>query len=110
MLSRLASVGPAPVTLRKFLGRAEIKTTMRDAHVGREAKTSTVRRFRSDKVETTAGSGKGRAQDRVTPDASCGKIRVVRCGEVRERLNRAVSKTVEPLRVPWVRIPPSPPE
>jgi hypothetical protein len=25
-------------------------------------------------------------------------------------LNRAVSKTVEPLRVPWVRIPPSPPE
>src|SRR6266478_6783084 len=31
-------------------------------------------------------------------------------GEVRERLNRAVSKTVEPLRVPWVRIPPSPPE
>jgi hypothetical protein len=28
---------------------------------------------------------------------------------VRERLNRAVSKTVEPLRVPWVRIPPSPP-
>ena len=31
-------------------------------------------------------------------------------GEVREWLNRAVSKTVEPLRVPWVRIPPSPPE
>ena len=29
---------------------------------------------------------------------------------MRERLNRAVSKTVEPLRVPWVRIPPSPPE
>jgi hypothetical protein len=29
---------------------------------------------------------------------------------VREWLNRAVSKTVEPLRVPWVRIPPSPPE
>src|SRR5215510_11397881 len=32
------------------------------------------------------------------------------CGEVREWLNRAVSKTVVPLRVPWVRIPPSPPE
>lgn len=31
-------------------------------------------------------------------------------GEVREWLNRAVSKTVEPSRVPWVRIPPSPPE
>src|SRR5579864_829690 len=30
-------------------------------------------------------------------------------GDVRERLNRAVSKTVEPLRAPWVRIPPSPP-
>src|SRR5579884_2648467 len=30
-------------------------------------------------------------------------------GEVREWLNRAVSKTVVPLRVPWVRIPPSPP-
>ena len=30
-------------------------------------------------------------------------------GEVREWLNRAVSKTVEPERVPWVRIPPSPP-
>ena len=29
---------------------------------------------------------------------------------MRERLNRAVSKTVEPSRVPWVRIPPSPPE
>ena len=28
---------------------------------------------------------------------------------MREWLNRAVSKTVEPLRVPWVRIPPSPP-
>jgi hypothetical protein len=28
---------------------------------------------------------------------------------VREWLNRAVSKTVVPLRVPWVRIPPSPP-
>src|SRR5262249_52072204 len=30
-------------------------------------------------------------------------------GEVREWLNRAVSKTVVPARVPWVRIPPSPP-
>ena len=30
-------------------------------------------------------------------------------GEVREWLNRAVSKIVVPLRVPWVRIPPSPP-
>ena len=30
-------------------------------------------------------------------------------GEVREWLNRAVSKTVEPSRAPWVRIPPSPP-
>jgi hypothetical protein len=29
-------------------------------------------------------------------------------GEVRERLNRAVSKTVVPARVPGVRIPPSP--
>ena len=29
---------------------------------------------------------------------------------MREWLNRAVSKTVEPSRVPWVRIPPSPPE
>ena len=29
---------------------------------------------------------------------------------MRERLNRAVSKTVEPSRVPWVRIPPSPPD
>src|SRR5690606_38370208 len=33
----------------------------------------------------------------------------IRAGEVREWLNRAVSKTVVPLRVPWVRIPPSPP-
>ncbi len=32
------------------------------------------------------------------------------CSVVRSWLNRAVSKTVEPLRVPWVRIPPSPPE
>ena len=30
-------------------------------------------------------------------------------GEVREWLNRAVSKTAVPYRVPWVRIPPSPP-
>ena len=30
-------------------------------------------------------------------------------GEVREWLNRAVSKTVVPYKVPWVRIPPSPP-
>src|SRR5256886_8182577 len=30
-------------------------------------------------------------------------------GEVRERPNRAVSKTAVPLRGPWVRIPPSPP-
>src|SRR5271154_4990672 len=45
----------------------------------------------------------------VTKDGSYGKIGEVRCGEVRERLNRAVSKTVEPSRVPWVRIPPSPP-
>ena len=28
---------------------------------------------------------------------------------MREWLNRAVSKTVVPARVPWVRIPPSPP-
>src|ERR1700674_1377063 len=39
-----------------------------------------------------------------------GKSGKSRCGEVREWLNRAVSKTVEPLRVPWVRIPPSPPD
>src|SRR5262245_42178159 len=31
------------------------------------------------------------------------------CGEVPEWPNGAVSKTVVPLRVPWVRIPPSPP-
>ena len=30
-------------------------------------------------------------------------------GEVRERPNRAVSKTAVPFRGPWVRIPPSPP-
>ena len=30
-------------------------------------------------------------------------------GEVQERLNWTVSKTVVPLRAPWVRIPPSPP-
>ena len=30
-------------------------------------------------------------------------------GEVPERLNGAVSKTVDPSRDPWVRIPPSPP-
>src|SRR5438874_12918689 len=35
---------------------------------------------------------------------------IEKAGEVREWLNRAVSKTVEPLRVPWVRIPPSPPK
>jgi hypothetical protein len=29
-------------------------------------------------------------------------------GEMRERSNRAVSKTVEPLAAPWVRIPLSP--
>src|SRR5262250_619046 len=41
----------------------------------------------------------------------CARSREVSlCGEVREWLNRAVSKTVVPLRVPWVRIPPSPPE
>ena len=45
----------------------------------------------------------------VTRGGRCGKIRESRSGEVRERLNRAVSKTVEPSRVPWVRIPPSPP-
>ena len=45
----------------------------------------------------------------VTGHARCGKIKGSRYGEVREWLNRAVSKTVEPLRVPWVRIPPSPP-
>lgn len=32
----------------------------------------------------------------------------LRISKVRERLNRAVSKTVEPLRAPCVRIPPSP--
>jgi hypothetical protein len=31
------------------------------------------------------------------------------CGGVSERLKEAVLKTVEPLRVPWVRIPPPPP-
>ena len=30
-------------------------------------------------------------------------------GGVSERLKEAVLKTVEPLRVPWVRIPPPPP-
>jgi hypothetical protein len=34
---------------------------------------------------------------------------LTRCGEVPERSNGAVSKTVVPLRVPRVRIPPSPP-
>ena len=32
----------------------------------------------------------------------------VALGEMRERSNRTVSKTVEPVRVPWVRIPLSP--
>ncbi len=31
-------------------------------------------------------------------------------GGVSERLNEAVLKTVELVRVPWVRIPPPPPE
>lgn len=69
----------------------------------------------SDKTVALADSGqKGKKSEQeigiVTIDASYGKIREVQCGEVRERLNRAVSKTVEPLRVPWVRIPPSPPD
>src|SRR3954471_1873096 len=42
-------------------------------------------------------------------EGGTGKLVDARRGEVRERLNRAVSKTVEPSRVPWVRIPPSPP-
>src|SRR5437667_11733505 len=50
---------------------------------------------------------------REAPDYSrCANLpdgNIEKAGEVREWLNRAVSKTVEPLRVPWVRIPPSPP-
>jgi hypothetical protein len=41
-----------------------------------------------------------------TKPAKCCKHRG---GEVLERLKRTVSKTVVPARVPWVRIPPSPP-
>ena len=41
--------------------------------------------------------------------ASRGKSDTVENGEVREWLNRAVSKIAAPLGVPRVRIPPSPP-
>jgi hypothetical protein len=85
--SRLIASGVDLVTVKELLGHSDIKIrckiTMRYAH--------------------TNQSGL------VTQAASCGKIRKSRDGEVRERLNRAVSKTVEPSRVPWVRIPPSPP-
>ena len=37
-----------------------------------------------------------------------GEYAVIVLGEMRERSNRAVSKTVEPLAAPWVRIPLSP--
>jgi hypothetical protein len=40
----------------------------------------------------------------------CGTIRENSPGEVREWLNRAVSKTVDGVTRPWVRIPPSPPQ
>ena len=47
--------------------------------------------------------------DAARTKCEIGYSKVKTAGEVREWLNRAVSKTVEPLRVPWVRIPPSPP-
>ena len=37
------------------------------------------------------------------------QLAVVATGEVTERLNVAVSKTVGRASAPWVRIPPSPP-
>jgi hypothetical protein len=49
--------------------------------------------------------------DRLLPRVHrCGRIEEVATGEVREWLNRAVSKTVDGVTRPWVRIPPSPPE
>ena len=43
------------------------------------------------------------------PPAKCAAPHQNKRGEVPEWSNGAVSKTVEPARVPWVRIPPSPP-
>ena len=51
-------------------------------------------------------------QERKTPSGTEDSARSGRrgggLGEMRERSNRAVSKTVEPLAAPWVRIPLSP--
>ena len=57
------------------------------------------------------GPARGRAARSWGRISGCLAHRVTELsnGEVREWLNRAVSKTVVPYKVPWVRIPPSPP-
>src|SRR5579872_1810332 len=54
------------------------------------------------------GQGKGARPWRANFDSIC-RAEFPTAGEVAERLNAPVLKTGVPARVPWVRIPPSPP-
>jgi len=101
--SRLNSNGADLVTVKELLGHSDIKTTMRYAHTNREAKRRAVARLGVTLVTLAC------QEDRLGVVSLCkcmGSQVDWKYGEVREWLNRAVSKTVEPLRVPWVRIPP----
>src|SRR5262245_24227487 len=55
------------------------------------------------------GRGYGKLEGPPFARLILSELRVSRHGEVAEWSIAAVLKTVEPLRVPWVRIPPSPP-
>ncbi len=75
-------------------------------HVGRRHQSG---RQLDSSGQSPERSRAGECQGSQGPGEVSGAIlREIR-GEVREWLNRAVSKTVEPSRAPWVRIPPSPP-
>jgi hypothetical protein len=104
--SSLNSGGADLVTVKELLGHSDIKTTMRYAHTNRDAKRVRLRGLVSLWCHPVSSGPERRGASLCK---YIGNQVDWKYGEVREWLNRAVSKTVEGVTLPWVRIPPSPP-
>jgi len=109
--SHLAMLGIDLKTMQELMGHKTIEMTLRYAHLSPDHKRRAVESL-GQRMDTNWTPEQKSVESNKTADLQkplwISKLRID--GGVAERSNAAVLKTVVPLRGPWVRILPPPPE